>query len=94
MPLLCSCPSPGDDGEACVPRLTRKKEKKSDCFSGILYFVFAIKSSILSNFMGSTIDMEKQMDEQSGDWCGTEQGEQKRVKRRFGFAVCKEPACG
>lgn len=28
--------------------------------------MFAIKSSILSNFMGSTIDLEKQMEERSG----------------------------
>ena len=45
-----------------------------------MYFVSVIKLSLLSNFMGSSIDMDKQTEEFSGGWCGKEQGERKRVK--------------
>lgn len=61
---------------AAIQLETRKK----NCVWAAMYFVSVIKLSLLSNFMGSSIDMDKQTEEFSGGWCGKEQGERKRVK--------------
>lgn len=44
-----------------------------------MYSVFAIKSNLISNIMGSDTDVEKQIEEPSGGWHGEGQGERKRV---------------